>query len=295
MFGSKSRLYDLSGGFDAVPLHPIGAGTGYGLMWIEEVQMAGQPWSKSFEVDGEPGGEIGLRQVGRKTFELTSKLYYRGKTGLEDTALTPDQLEDIKTLDASPESPYETDLASVPGALRWFLGAYGSHTPAVLIHDRMIPVPEHLKPNMTEQYSDRFLRFMLQDLEMRWLKRWIMWAGVALRTRWAAGDWRRVSVVLWVVTALAGMTAFVIALRSGNTGLLWLSLLAPFVLAGLWGRQYGAGVVAAIAAPWLLPPTVLAIVGYGIYIALEFALGWAYGLFAGEEARGSGTYKAEGL
>ena len=94
----------------------------------------------------------------------------------------------MATLVASPDDPYETDLASAPGPLRWYLGTYGSHTPAVLIHDRLIPVPDGI-PNMTEQYSDRFLRFMLQGLGMLWLKRWIMWAGVALRTRWASGDW----------------------------------------------------------------------------------------------------------
>jgi hypothetical protein len=43
------------------------------------------------------------------------------------------------------------------------------------------------------------------------------------------------------------------------------------VAAGLWGRQYGAGIIAAIAAPWLLPPTVLAVIGYGVYVVIERA------------------------
>jgi hypothetical protein len=109
------------------------------------------------------------------------------------------------------------------------------------------------------------------------------------------GGLGRISVVLWIVAALLGMTTFVAALSSGSSGWLWLSLLTPFVVAGLWGRQYSAGVVAAIAAPWLLPPIVLAVVGLGVYVALEFALGWIYGRFAGRDARGSGTYKPEGF
>ena len=43
----------------------------------------------------------------------------------------------------------------------------------------------------------------------------------------------------------------------------------PFVASVLWGRQYGAGLVAALSAPWLLPPSVLAVLGYWVYRELE--------------------------
>ena len=148
---------------------------------------------------------------------------------------------------------------------------------------------------MTEQFADRYMRFMLQALGMRWLKRWIMWAGVALRTRWASGGLRRISVVLWGLAALAGMAWFGVSMVTGDgTGLFW-SALAPFGAALLWGRQYAGGIVAAIAAPWLVPPTVLALVGYLIYVVLEWGGGWVWGLIAGEERRGTGSYRAEGL
>jgi hypothetical protein len=67
------------------------------------------------------------------------------------------------------------------------------------------------------------------------------------------------------------------------------------VAAGLWDRQYGAGVIGGITAPWLLPPAILAAIGLGIYVVLEFALGWIWGWFGKTETRGSGSYGAEGL
>jgi hypothetical protein len=250
------------------------------------------PWGGSFDIDGVDGGRIHLSQIDRKTFALTSKIFYKGPTGLEDGGLTPEVMRAIRTIDPSlePDGEVLTDLASVPGPTRWFLGSYGEHTPAVLLHDQLIPAPQQL-PGMTDAYADRYLRFMLQDLGVRWLKRWVMWAAVALRTRWAAKGWRRVSVVVWIISALAGMATFVVAALTGSTGWLIVSVFAPVVFAGLWSRQYGAGVIAALAAPWLLPPTVLAALGYLVYVALEFV----FGRFVSNARRGSGTYLPEGM
>lgn len=246
------------------------------------------PWKGSFDVDGVNGGAIKLRQIGRKTFALESNIHYRGNTGLEGKNIPDEVLNDIRTLD--PRGVHETDLASVPGPTRWFLGTYGVHTPAVLVHDRLIPTPSAFT-GMTEQYADRFLRFMLHDLGVRWLKRWVMWAAVAMRTRWKAQGFKRVSVVVWAVAALAGLTTFVIAAANGSAGWMITAALAPLVFAGLWGKQYGAGIVAAIAAPWLLPPTVLAILGLAVYAILELVLA----LPAGSDRRGSGSLGPDGF
>jgi len=259
-------------------------------------QVAG-PWEGVFELDGVDGGPIDLDQIERKSFVLNCTIRYTGAaTGLEGKGLPDEILDDVRRLDpaAEPQQPYTTDLASIPGPMRWFVGTYGAHTPAVIIHDRLIPVPDGLG-DLTEQHADRYLRFMLQALGMRWLKRWIMWAGVALRTRWASKGWRRLSVVLWILAAVAGMSWFAMSAADGNgTGMIWASA-APFGAAFLWGRQYAGGVIAAIAAPWLLPPTVLALLGYVAYVVLEWGGGWLWGLLAGEDRRGSGSYRAEGL
>ncbi len=265
------------------PMHP----TPSGWVWREGSAMSSllrespeptqQPaqWRHAFDVDGEPGGPIRLEQLDRKTFTLRSTIKYRGPTGLEGAGLDPGVLQQIRTLDPAreekePGEGFLTDLASVPGPTRWFLGAYGDHTPAVLIHDWLIPTPENLD-GMTDQYADRYLRFMLEHIGMRWLKRWVMWTAVALGTRIRVGGFRRLLVIAWVAAALLGMAMLVIAWRNGSTTWVAVALILPFVAAGLWGRQYGAGIIAAIAAPWLLPPTVLAVVGYGVYAVLERA------------------------
>jgi hypothetical protein len=47
----------------------------------------------------------------------------------------------------------------------------------------------------------------------------------------------------------------------------------PIVSAPLWGRQYGASLVAALAVPWILPPAMLAAAGWLVYRALEGVFG----------------------
>ena len=37
-----------------------------------------------------------------------------------------------------------------------------------------------------------------------------------------------------------------------------------------WGKQYGASLVAAIAALWILPAAAFAALGYVVYQSLEF-------------------------
>jgi hypothetical protein len=107
-----------------------------------------------------------------------------------------------------------------------------------------------------------------------------MWAAVALRTRWKSNIFRKLTVVLWGLAATAGLAALVaasVALIGGfdlPNGvdpplLLVASLAAPFVFSVLWGRQYGAGLVASFVAPWILPPAVFALLGYIVYWVIE--------------------------
>lgn len=245
------------------------------------------PWVGSFEVDGIDGAPIRLIQTGRKSFLLGSDLAYTGVTGLENKQIPEEVLAGIRTLG----SGFESDLASVPGPTRWFLGEYGVHTPAVLIHDNLIPMTGSLE-GMTDQYADRYFRFMLQSLGVRWFKRWIMWAAVALRTRWAAKGIRRLLLAIWILAAAVGMTVFALAVGGGDARWALAAAVAPLPFAALWGKQYGAGIIASLATPWMLPPTVLALLGYLVYLVLEFLFGFVAG---SEYRRGTGTYVPDGV
>lgn len=226
--------------------------------------MSDLPWAHCFVDPADPArpAEILLRQVTRKSFELDSSLRYTGRTGLPAlpcAALT------VHPADLGPDR--RTDLASVPPPLTWFIGPYGVHTPAALLHDRLIG--DTAVDGVTEAEADRLFRFMLRELGVRWLRRWMMWSAVAFGTRWRSGGLRRLSVLVWMVLAAVGMTGFVTGLLHRDWFTVAWAGLAPFAAALLWGKQYGAGVFAAATAVWVLPPTLFGAVGFWVYAALE--------------------------
>ena len=240
------------------------------------------PWGKCFLIDGDEDAPIPLEQVTGKDFTFTGTLEFTGDMGLDKTNIDQAKKDAARKLVGTELGV--TDLASIPAFVRWFVGPYGRHTPAALIHDDLI-VSKH--PNKgtlgSDIASDRYWRYMLKAVGVPWLKRWIMWTATALRTRWAVGGVRRWTVFLWGVLATAGITAAIwssIALITDNNlpgdtepgMVLVIALVLPIVSSALWGKQFGAGLVAAGAAIWILPPTILAAVGYLLYWLLERTL-----------------------
>jgi len=239
-----------------------------------------------FEVQN-PDGNVGLIQYDRKRFlvecpfrftdaavvgALTERLLRSGKSIEQARAA----VNDARTFTPSVENP--TDLASIPRYMRWFESSYGAHTLAAIIHDDLIVETPNGGPLEDDTLSDRFFRQMMKSAGVPWLKRWIMWSAVALRSRWAVGGIRRLSVLVWIVLSALGITSFVwgvgsVTLGWGGPADTWALLVAagllPFAAAALWGKQYGAGIVAAIAALWILPAAALAGVGYLVYLGLE--------------------------
>ena len=247
------------------------------------------PWrvAPGFEVRS-PDGDVGLVQIDRKNFlvesefrfsdegvltMLTDRLVRKGKSETQARAA----VEDARTYTPRAEDP--TDLASIPRYMRWFESSYGLHTLAAIIHDDLIVPEPNGGPLGDDTLSDRFFREMMRTAGVRWLKRWIMWSAVALRSRWAVGGIRRLSVLVWLLLSATGITSFVWGLGSATFGwgspldpwaLLVVALVLPFAAAFLWGKQYGAGIVAAAAALWILPAAALAGLGYVVYLGLEW-------------------------
>jgi hypothetical protein len=168
---------------------------------------AGLRWP-GFTITGPHPGEISLRQIDSKSFVLEQgmTIRYDGATGLEGLDRVDEAtIEMIRSLTSA--ELQSTDLASVPGLLRWFTNTYGLHTPAALV------------------------------------------AAIA---------------------ALIG--GFDLPNDVDPALLLVASLVAPFVFSVLWGRQYGAGLVASFVAPWILPPAVFALLGYIVYWVIEWVI-----------------------
>jgi hypothetical protein len=239
------------------------------------------------------GGRLGLMQKDPKNFwverefrfaddavitMLTERLVRRGWKP-DDAAVA---VENARTFTPADENP--TDLASIPRFMRWFETAYGLHTLAAIIHDNLIMKEPNGGALKDDTLSDRFFREMMKSAGVKWLKRWIIWSAVALRSRWAVGGLRRWAIIAWLLLAATGLTAFVWSV--GMTTLSWASpvdswvlllvaLVLPIAAAGLWGKQYGGGLVATIAALWILPAAALAGAGYAVYVFLEWLAGKA--------------------
>ncbi len=235
---------------------------------------AGQAaWGPHFSVTAEDddSGYIALAQMSRSSFELRSRIDYSGPTGLEHLGLPADSIEQLRFVAPADLEKDGTDLASVPSVLRWWVNSYGVHTPAALIHDKFIGGPN--APGIDDKHIDRYFRFMLRDLGVRFAKRWLMWSAVAARTRFVAKDIGTLGLIAWVVLALAGVALTVTSIASGSTGGLLVALLAPIPASALWWRQAMAGIIAAyIAIPFILIPATLAGLFLAAYTVTEIVL-----------------------
>jgi hypothetical protein len=248
------------------------------------------PWHvaprSGFEVD-HPSGHVGLVQIDDKRFLVEHTFRFADERVVDDLVAhlvaqgrSPEDarraVDDARTFVPDVENP--TDLASVPQFMRWFEGAYGVHTLAAIIHDDLIRDEPNSPPLEDDTLADRFFREMLRSAGVPWVKRWIMWSAVALRTRWAVGGVRRLMILLWVLLSVIGITAFGAAVGSAALGwdvplgagpLLAFALVLPLAAAAMWGRQFGAGLVAAAAGLWIVPAAAVASLGYLVYLALE--------------------------
>ncbi|HVL98755.1 MAG TPA: DUF1353 domain-containing protein [Egibacteraceae bacterium] len=92
----------------------------------------------------------------------------------------------IWTIPARLEEEFETDLASVPTFAAWLVPKDGRHTPAALVHDAMIldpgEKPNYLGPQVGAEEADRIFREAMQYLGVKFLRRWVMWGAVSVRT-----------------------------------------------------------------------------------------------------------------
>jgi hypothetical protein len=251
-------------------------------------------WSKwgvakqsGFVVDSADGW-IGLAQDTTKDFRVTTRFAFadasvrerltksivrNGHPSTEAAAM----VDQACTFVLRGDDRDDTDLASIPPFMRWFVNTYGAHTLAAILHDQLIGKPANSGALGSDTLADHFFREMMRCAGVPWLQRWIMWAAVAMRTRWAASGWRQASVLIWGVLATFGIALFVWSIGAfagwphvvAPGVMLAIALILPLAASPLWGKQYGAALVAAIAALWILPPALLGLIGFAIYTILE--------------------------
>jgi hypothetical protein len=128
--------------------------------------------------------DVVVKQLDDENWELRQPLTYAGKTEIWKV----------------PET-MRTDFASVPRLFVWLLPRYGRYTKAAIVHDYLWR--ERARNGVMDwRDADATFRRALRELEVAFLRRWVMWAAV----RWGSflkpgglqGWWRDAWAVLLV-------------------------------------------------------------------------------------------------
>ena len=175
-----------------------------------------------------PGAKVVVEAVDDENWKVKEPFSY---TGSKETFSIP--------------AGADTDFASIPRVFVWFLPRYGRYTLAAILHDYLW---RRLASAGAMEYidADGMFRRAMRELDVPFLQRWIMWAGV----RWGAlckrggrrGWWREAwRVLLVTVVALpivlppAVVVVGALAVYSVVEAVLWV----PLKLAEILRRTLG--------------------------------------------------------
>ncbi len=171
-------------------------------------------------------GDVILKQVTDTHFDLLEGLAYAGR---EQTFHVP--------------AGFRTDLASVPRIFFWLFPSYGAYTKAAILHDYLCETKL-----VSRADADGLFRRTMRELEVPFLRRWMMWAGVRVGARFSGikfGD-----LLIWLLVALP--TAVFLLLPTVTIlavlVMLWMVELIAYVLLMLFARRKPK------APPHLWPP-----------------------------------------
>lgn len=205
-----------------------------------------------------------LAQVDAKNFEICVPFKFRH------------QPQDPWTTVPKDDSSRKTDLASVPGFLLWFVPRYGVHTLAALAHDQLVDHP----PPGGRVKADTIFRDLLGDLNVPWIRRWLMWTAVSLGTTWHRGNLFRIRLALWVLTVVCAASFIwqqVIAFTTPAEPLTWAvfghGVMIDFGIIALasvfLAPRIGLALLGGGATVFLLIPTVVVVAFSGVYLLFE--------------------------
>jgi Protein of unknown function (DUF1353) len=210
-----------------------------------------------------------LEQIDDNEFEIQGKFFYHRN---------PNEAP----LEVSKATLPNTDFASIPFYLSWFVSRLGRHTPAVLLHDMLVTSST---PSTARVEADLLLRHALDQCHVPPVRGRLMWAGVSFATRCTMGAIAIAGIVLWGLAALAGTVLLGLGISSVSTFAIVLALVGPFFGALLWGRQYWAGLIAGYGVWLIVVPAAASLLGYGTYWLVEEAVRIARRLHPKNRAR----------
>ena len=210
---------------------------------------------------------------------------------------------------------FETDLASVPQLFTWLVPKSGNHLAAALVHDHLVDLDPRRygdQIGVDRHVADRIFRDAMGDLDVGFIRRWMMWTAVSIKTIQKRGTTlQRVGAfgslaLIVVLGALATANLFTdhtLVPWMGDRGLaaeialgLAGAVVIPIVLGALlWSPIRIAGVIAGVALSLLLHAMALLFMTYLVYswverwprkvqavvavvVVLAAAAGFAYGV-----------------
>ena len=213
----------------------------------------------------------------RELFRLNRAVTYTA-TRADGTALA-------YTVPPPTDPDFVTDLTSVPQLLTWLVPKSGKHLPAALVHDGLVD-----ETTIDRFEADQLFRDGMGDLDVGFIRRWIMWTAVSIETIRRRGgplNLLRTFGSLFAVVLLG--VAATINLASDRTVLPWMgtyrgldgflvelgfglagAIVIPIALGLLcWAPVRTAGVIAGVAIAVLFHAMVLTAGVYGFYRLLE--------------------------
>lgn len=90
---------------------------------------------------------------------------------------------------------FMTDFASVPQAFTWLIPRYGIYTKAAVLHDYLC-----VEKPVNRSDADGIFRRVMRELEVSFLRRWIMWAAV--RAGSSLSHASTGELLIWVIVAI---------------------------------------------------------------------------------------------
>jgi hypothetical protein len=155
--------------------------------------------------------DLVVRELGTNRWEVAADLIYDGK---DEPITVP--------------SGYETDFASVPKLLRWFIPKYGKYNKSAVLHDYLCD--EARAGRFDRADADGIFRRSMRELGVGYLRRRLMWAGV----RWGGGL-RGAGLNEALIVIFITLLAFPFALAGLVTAqaLVWLYQLVELVIYGI--------------------------------------------------------------
>jgi hypothetical protein len=160
----------------------------------------------------------------------------------------------------------KTDFASIPRFMSWFVSRHGRHTPAALVHDKLVTDG---MPFADRKQADRLFLEMMDDLEVPPVQSRVMWAAVVLATRRKGTAASKIGLTVWAALAAGGICLFVWGVSTLTPWMIAVALLGPAAAALFWGDQRSAGLVAGYALPVVALPALASLLGYWAYWLVE--------------------------